>query len=134
MSPPIPSRTGVFFWRPKARSRAPAAAGAGLINAVTALRAPGALETVAALKVPVCLMHMQGEPRTMQENPHYADVVHDVRAFLEARIAACVAAGIPRGRILVDTGFGFGQTLEHNLEVVRRLRGFRGVAAAGGPG
>jgi len=81
--------------------RAAVAAGAGLINDVTALRAPGALETVAALKVPVCLMHMQGEPRTMQENPHYADVVHDVRAFLEARIAACVAAGIPRERILV---------------------------------
>ena len=107
--------------------RAAVAAGAGLINDVTALRAPGALETVAALKVPVCLMHMQGEPRTMQENPHYADVVHDVRAFLEARIAACVAAGIPRERILVDPGFGFGKTLEHNLELLRRLGEFAGL-------
>ena len=109
--------------------RAAVAAGAGLINDVTALRAPGALETVAALKVPVCLMHMQGEPRTMQENPHYADVVHDVRAFLEARIAACVAAGIPRERILVDPGFGFGKTLEHNLELLRRLGEFAGLGA-----
>lgn len=107
--------------------RAAVAAGAGFINDVYALRSPGTLETAAALRVPVCLMHMQGEPHTMQDNPQYDDVVHDIRAFLEARIAACVAAGIPRERILVDPGFGFGKTLEHNLELLRRLREFAGL-------
>ena len=96
-------------------------AGAGLINDVNALRAPGALEAAAAAGVPVCLMHMQGEPRTMQRDPHYQDVVAEVRDFLADRIAACEAAGIPAKRLLVDPGFGFGKTLEHNLTLLRRL-------------
>lgn len=110
--------------------RAAVAAGAGFINDVLALRADGALEAAAALGTPVCLMHMLGEPRTMQDNPQYDDVVNDIRAFLEARIAACVAAGIARVRIVVDPGFGFGKTLEHNLELLRRLKEF---AALGVP-
>jgi len=76
---------------------------------------------VAALGVPVCLMHMQGEPRSMQHNPVYTDVVSEVRDSLRERIEACVAAGIPRQRIIVDPGFGFGKTAEHNLELLRRL-------------
>ena len=97
-------------------------AGAGLINDVNALRAPGALETAAEAGVPVCLMHMQGEPRTMQQNPSYRDVVAEVRDFLSERIAACEAAGIPAERLLVDPGFGFGKTLDHNLTLLRRLQ------------
>jgi dihydropteroate synthase len=102
--------------------RAAVEAGAGFINDVRALRASGALETVAALGVAVCLMHMQGEPRSMQADPHYADVVSEVRDFLKARVAACVGAGIPRERLVIDPGFGFGKTLEHNLELLRRLK------------
>ncbi|MEK7840470.1 MAG: dihydropteroate synthase, partial [Pseudomonadota bacterium] len=101
------------------------AAGATLINDVRALRDPGALETAAALGVPVCLMHMQGEPRTMQDNPEYADVVTDVRDFLAGRMLAAEAAGIPRARMLIDPGFGFGKTPEHNLELLRRLAALR---------
>ncbi len=97
------------------------AAGAGMINDVRALRRPGALEAAAAAGVPVCLMHMQGEPGDMQRDPRYADVVEEVRVFLQGRIEACVGAGIPRDRILVDPGFGFGKTLEHNLELLRHL-------------
>lgn len=104
--------------------RAAVAAGAGFINDVMALRASGALEAAAEAKVPVCLMHMQGEPRGMQENPQYQDVVSDIRDFLAARIAACEATGIPRARLVIDPGFGFGKTLEHNLEVLRHLRAF----------
>ncbi len=104
--------------------RAAVAAGAGLVNDVRALRAPGALEAAAELGVPVCLMHMQGEPRTMQRAPVYRDVVAEVRAFLLERVAACEAAGIPRERILIDPGFGFGKTLEHNLALMRRLDAF----------
>jgi dihydropteroate synthase len=104
--------------------RAAVAAGAGLINDVYALRRPGTLEAAAELKVPVCLMHMQGEPRTMQDNPVYGDVVTEVRDFLAARMAAAEAAGIPRERIVVDPGFGFGKTVEHNLELLRGLRRF----------
>jgi dihydropteroate synthase len=103
------------------------AAGAGFINDVTALRQPRALAVAAALDVPVCLMHMQGEPRTMQENPDYGDVVADVSAFLRARIENCVAAGIPRARLLVDPGFGFGKTLTHNLTLLRRLDELRAL-------
>lgn len=110
--------------------RAAVAAGAGFINDVRALREPGALETAAALGVPVCLMHMQGEPRTMQDNPRYGDVVAEVRDFLAARCAAAEAAGIPRTRLLVDPGFGFGKTVEHNLEL---LRGLPALAALGVP-
>ena len=97
------------------------AAGAGMINDVCALRQPGALEAVADTGVPVCLMHMQGEPRTMQAQPRYDDVVGEVRTFLEARMAACEAAGIARGQLLIDPGFGFGKTVAHNLELLRKL-------------
>lgn len=101
--------------------RAAMAAGAGLINDVCALRQPGALQAAAELRVPVCLMHMQGEPRTMQQAPHYADVVAEVSAFLQERVAACVAAGIARERILLDPGFGFGKGLDHNLSLLKHL-------------
>ncbi|MDH4133375.1 MAG: dihydropteroate synthase [Gammaproteobacteria bacterium] len=101
--------------------RAAVAAGAGLINDVRALRAPGALGAAADLKVPVCLMHMQGEPRRMQANPVYDDVVNEVGDFLRERVAACTAAGIPRDRIVIDPGFGFGKTVAHNLELLRGL-------------
>jgi len=101
--------------------RAAAAAGAGLINDVRALRAPGALAAAAASDCAVCLVHMQGEPATMQRAPHYSDVVAEVRAFLRARVAACAAAGIGAGRVLIDPGFGFGKTVEHNLTLLRRL-------------
>jgi dihydropteroate synthase len=102
--------------------RAALAAGAGLVNDVYALRAPGALEAVAASGCALCLVHMQGEPRTMQASPRYADVVGEVRAFLAERVAACRAAGIEAQRIAVDPGFGFGKTLEHNLTLLRHLR------------
>jgi dihydropteroate synthase len=101
--------------------RAAAAAGAGLVNDVRALREPGALEAAAATGCAVGLMHMQGEPRTMQLAPHYQDVVAEVRHFLSTRAAACRAAGIEAGRLVVDPGFGFGKTVEHNLTLLRRL-------------
>jgi len=97
------------------------AAGASLVNDVSALRAAGALAAVAESGAAVCLMHMQGEPRTMQDAPHYDDVVFEVRAFLKARVAACEQAGIPRSRLVVDPGFGFGKSLEHNLALLRGL-------------
>jgi dihydropteroate synthase len=97
------------------------AAGASMINDVYALRAPGAVKTVRALGVPVCLMHMQGEPRTMQQEPRYADVVAEVVAFLAERAAVCRAAGIPAAAILLDPGFGFGKRLDHNLALLRDL-------------
>ncbi|BAO44628.1 dihydropteroate synthase [Thiolapillus brandeum] len=99
-------------------------AGAGMINDVNALRASGAVEMASALSVPVCLMHMQGEPRTMQQAPRYGDVVAEVKEFLRQRIRHCETAGIPRENILVDPGFGFGKTLEHNLALLRALSGF----------
>ena len=101
--------------------QAAVAAGAGLINDVNALRAPGALETAAASGVPVCLMHMRGDPRTMQSDPHYADVVEEVKTFLIQRVAACEAAGIGAERLLLDPGFGFGKTVDHNLQLLARL-------------
>lgn len=109
--------------------REAAGAGAGLINDVRALRLPGALEAVAASGLPVCLMHLQGEPATMQQEPHYADVVAEIHAFLIGRICACANAGIPRNLILVDPGFGFGKTLEHNLTLLRYLHRFTDLAA-----
>jgi len=99
-----------------------------MINDVSALRAPGALEAVAGTDASVCLMHMQGEPRTMQQAPRYADVVGEVTAFLQARIEACIAAGIDRGRILVDPGFGFGKRLEDDLALARALPGLAALA------
>ncbi len=107
--------------RKPAVMRAAVEAGAGLINDVYALRAPGALETAAELGVPVCLMHMQGDPQTMQERPEYGDVVAEVTAFLEARAVACRDAGMARERILLDPGFGFGKTTEHNLLLLQQL-------------
>jgi dihydropteroate synthase len=110
------------------------AAGAAMINDVTALAGPGALEAVAKTPAAVCLMHMQGDPGTMQAHPSYQDVVREVRDYLSGRIAAAVAAGIRPERIVVDPGFGFGKTLEHNLALLRGLADFRslGVALAAG--
>jgi dihydropteroate synthase len=101
--------------------REAATAGAALINDVRALRRPGALAAAAASGLPVCLMHMRGEPATMQAAPRYDDVVAEVRDFFAARIAACEAVGIPRQALLVDPGFGFGKTLTHNLALLRAL-------------
>lgn len=106
-----------------------ARAGAGLINDVWALRQPGALEAAAASGLPVCLMHMLGEPATMQQEPRYGDVMAEVRGFLAERVRVCEVAGIPRERILVDPGFGFGKTLDHNLSLLRHLDGFTDLAA-----
>lgn len=97
------------------------AAGADMINDVSALRAPGALAAAADSGAAVCLMHMQGEPRTMQAAPVYDDVVAQVAAFLRERVAACEDAGIDRARLCIDPGFGFGKTLGHNLNLLRAL-------------
>jgi dihydropteroate synthase len=97
------------------------AAGVDMINDVNALRAPDALELVAASKVGVCLMHMQGDPGTMQDDPHYIDIVAEVAEFLAERVAAAEAAGIALNRIAVDPGFGFGKTLAHNIALLRHL-------------
>lgn len=104
--------------------RAAVAAGAGIINDVYALRREGALEAARDLSVPVILMHMQGEPRSMQKAPHYDDAVDEVRRFLADRIFACELAGIPKARIVIDPGFGFGKTLEHNLSLLAGLETF----------
>ena len=101
------------------------AAGAGMINDVFALRGEGALDAAAELGVPVCLMHMQGDPRTMQEAPVYEDVVAEVAAFLDQRIAECVSAGLPENLIVIDPGFGFGKTRDHNVELLANLRQLR---------
>lgn len=101
--------------------REAARAGAHFINDVRALQRPGALAAAQASGLPVCLMHMQGEPGSMQQSPHYGDVVADVRGFLRERVADCEAAGIGRHRLLVDPGFGFGKTLAHNLALLARL-------------
>ena len=98
------------------------AAGAVMINDVCALREPGALEAAAALGVPVCLMHMQGKPRSMQEAPSYDDVVAEVAAFLDQRVQACIDAGLDESLIVVDPGFGFGKTREHNVRLLANLR------------
>lgn len=101
--------------------RESAAIGAGLINDVRALQLDGALVAAANSDLPVCLMHMQGQPTTMQQAPVYRDVVEEVCEFLGARMHACVLAGIPKSRLLVDPGFGFGKTLPHNLALLKRL-------------
>ena len=106
------------------------AEGAAMINDINALRAPGALAAVAAADAAVCLMHMQGSPGTMQQDPSYGDVVAEVKAFLLERIESVCAGGIAVERVVVDPGFGFGKTLEHNLELLRHLREF---AALGVP-
>lgn len=99
-------------------------AGANLINDVRALREKGALEMASKLSVPVCLMHMRGEPRTMQSAPEYQQVVDDVKDFLLQRVKACIDAGIKREQIMVDPGFGFGKTLDHNLSLLKHLSEF----------
>ena len=101
--------------------RAAVAAGAGMINDVYGLRREGALDAAASLGVPVVLMHMLGEPGSMQDAPHYDDVVGDVHRFLAERLFACEMAGIARKNLVVDPGFGFGKTLEHNLLLLRQL-------------
>jgi dihydropteroate synthase len=104
--------------------RASAVAGASMLNDVRALTANSALETAAELGLPVCLMHMQGEPGSMQTAPHYDDVVAEVLAYLQARVASCVAVGISASDILLDPGFGFGKTLEHNLALFNGISAF----------
>jgi dihydropteroate synthase len=107
--------------------RAALDAGASMINDITAFRASGALAAVAPSGAAICLMHMQGEPRTMQSAPSYRDVVAEVAAFLEERVAAAVAAGIERERIVVDPGFGFGKSPVHNFELLRNLGRIAGL-------
>jgi dihydropteroate synthase len=101
--------------------RAALQAGASMINDVEALAAPGALEAVAAADCAVCLMHKKGEPATMQHDPHYDDVVGEVKGFLKQRVEAAQAAGVAGARIVVDPGIGFGKTVEHNLTLLRQL-------------
>ncbi|MGV9711860.1 dihydropteroate synthase [Gordonia sp. NPDC003424] len=107
--------------------RAAVDAGGTMVNDVRALREPGALETAAELRVPVCLMHMRGGPRTMQDRPEYVDVVDEVRRFLIDRVTTCCDAGIPSEHLVVDPGFGFGKTLAHNLELLRSLHRFADI-------
>ncbi len=121
-TPPVSVDTA----KPEVMSAA-AAAGAELINDVRALTAPGALEAAAASGCGVCLMHMRGEPRTMQQAPDYRDVVEEVYAFLAGRIEACIGAGIARERLAVDPGFGFGKALAHNLALMKQLQRFAGL-------
>jgi dihydropteroate synthase len=102
-----------------------AALGAGFINDVRALQRPGALAAAAATGLPVCLMHMQGEPGTMQQRPHYDDVLAELDAFFDERIAACAAAGIEASRLVLDPGFGFGKSLAHNVTLLAQLAHFR---------
>jgi dihydropteroate synthase len=99
-------------------------AGASLINDVRALQEDGALSAAAAAGVPICLMHMQGQPRVMQHNPHYEDVVRDVMMFLQERISACCNAGIAQDQIIADPGFGFGKSLAHNYQMLANLEVF----------
>ncbi|SDH29839.1 dihydropteroate synthase [Pseudomonas benzenivorans] len=99
--------------------------GAGLINDVRSLQRDGALDAVATSGLPVCLMHMRGEPTTMQQSPEYADVLVEVRDFLVERMAACATAGIAAERVILDPGFGFAKTLEHNLSLFKRLESLR---------
>lgn len=104
---------------------AAADAGAGMINDVMALQAPGAIDAALNSKLPVCLLHMQGKPATMQISPQYTDVLKEVRDFFIDRITVCTKAGISRNLLLLDPGFGFGKTLEHNLQLLKGLASFR---------
>lgn len=104
--------------------RQAALAGADIINDVRALQEPGALDAAAQSGLPVCLMHMQGQPRTMQTNPHYDDLIKEVGEFLEERVSACEAVGISRDKLILDPGFGFGKTLEHNYHMLAHLEKF----------
>lgn len=109
--------------------RAAVLAGADIINDVLALQEPGALETAAELGVTVCLMHMQGRPRTMQQAPAYDNVVQDVYLFLKERMAACEDAGLPGDKLMLDPGFGFGKTLDHNLTLLGALPELKALGA-----
>jgi len=121
--PRLPVPVSVDTTKPEVMAAA-ARAGAGLINDVMALRRPGALEAAARTGLPVCVMHMQGSPRTMQKDPRYDDVVEDVFRFLAERVEACDGAGIERSRLVVDPGFGFGKTEAHNARLLRELHRF----------
>ncbi|HEV8646242.1 MAG TPA: dihydropteroate synthase [Burkholderiales bacterium] len=125
----IPIPVSVDTCKPEVMRRA-IAAGAAMVNDINALRELDALEAVAESQVAVCLMHMQGEPRTMQQDPHYEDVVSEVAEFLALRVEAAHQAGIARERIVIDPGFGFGKKTGHNLEL---LRGLPRIAGLGQP-
>jgi len=101
-----------------------AAVGAGLINDVRALQREGALAAAAATDLPICLMHMQGQPESMQQTPSYDDVISDIHGFLNERIKACAEVGIKKSRLLLDPGFGFGKALEHNYQLLNELESF----------
>ena len=122
----LPVLLSVDTSNPEVMRRA-ASAGAHLINDVRALRTPWAVEAVAAGTLGVCLMHMRGEPATMQIDPQYHDVVEDVKTFLAERVQTCIAAGIARERLCIDPGFGFGKRLAHNLQLLRALARFEGL-------
>jgi dihydropteroate synthase len=125
----LPIPVSVDTCKPEVMRRA-IAAGAAMVNDIGALREPGALEAVAESQAAACLMHMQGEPRTMQQDPHYQDVLTEVAAFLAQRVEAARQAGIARERIVIDPGFGFGKKTGHNLEL---LRGLSRIAGLGQP-
>lgn len=108
---------------------AAAQVGCDLINDIRALQRPGALEAAAATGLPVCLMHMQGQPGSMQQSPRYEDVVDEVAAFLRERMGACAAAGIASERLILDPGFGFGKNLQHNLRLLNQLERLHGLGA-----
>ncbi len=108
-------------------ARAAVSAGADMVNDVWGLREEGMLEAVAELEVPAVIMHMQGTPQTMQDSPHYDDLITEIYDFFATRLEAAVEAGIPEQQIILDPGFGFGKTVNHNLEIVRRLREFRSL-------
>ncbi|AHG87257.1 Dihydropteroate synthase [Bibersteinia trehalosi USDA-ARS-USMARC-190] len=104
--------------------RQSALAGADILNDIRALTEPNALDTAAELRLPVCIMHMQGSPQTMQQQPDYGDVVEEVGDFLNQRIFACLTAGIPKEYIILNPGFGFGKTVQHNYQLLRHLNVF----------
>ena len=122
----VPVPLSVDTSRPEVM-RAAVAAGASMVNDVRALRSPGALSAAAELGVPVCLMHMQRSPETMQEDPRYQDVVVEVRTFLAERVRACLDAGIRQEHLVVDPGFGFGKTPTHNVALLASLDGLRSL-------
>ena len=101
--------------------------GAGLINDVRALQKPGAVEAICKTQLPICLMHMQGEPETMQVAPNYVSIADEIVQFLKERVSICKQAGIESDKIIIDPGFGFGKTLEHNLELLSRLDAFNAL-------
>jgi dihydropteroate synthase len=123
LAPELPVPISVDTTKPEVM-RAAAAAGAGMLNDVTGLSDPRSLEVAADSGLAVCVMHMQGTPRTMQKDPRYADVVADIHAYLAARLAACESVGIRRERIVIDPGFGFGKSMAHNAKLLHQLGRF----------